>query len=300
MLYLVSWISLPAFISPSHFQCDYIAIFLFSYNIVLRPVTLACGHSGCQNCMETWAESKVTPVCPQCRAKFRKEELKINVTMDKATRDLPVKCNSQGCQWKGNYSDANDHLKHCPKVRERCPNEGCQHVAAREEMTAHACPKERIACSGCQLRVTREKLQFHRRSLCRDSAALCPLRCGASLPRYVALIRIIEHCDVLVLAIVLSEEIFNMNSSIPVFSPFKSKITGSPNLCLVSHITERCDSAAFLKYNWKRRVIFHDQETIWETDIMPIIQWGSRGRAKWYSQMTLSPPSPPTIPSTGL
>nr|XP_058941722.1 TNF receptor-associated factor 5-like [Pocillopora verrucosa]XP_058968596.1 TNF receptor-associated factor 5-like [Pocillopora verrucosa] len=133
--------------------------------------------------METWAESTATPLCPQCRATFRKEELRLNVAMDKATRDLPVKCNSQGCQWKGNYSDANDHLRHCPKVRERCPNEGCQHVAAREEMTAHACPKERIACSGCQLSVTRERLQFHRTSLCRNSAVLCPLRCGASLPR---------------------------------------------------------------------------------------------------------------------
>ncbi|XP_027052823.1 RING finger protein 151-like [Pocillopora damicornis] len=94
------------------------------YSIVSRPVTLACGHSGCKNCMETWAESTATPLCPQCRATFRKEELRLNVAMDKASRDLPVKCNSQGCQWKGNYSDANDHLRHCPKVRERCPNEG--------------------------------------------------------------------------------------------------------------------------------------------------------------------------------
>ena len=193
------WLSYFAIVFvTAHFQYYYTAIFLFSYSIVSRPVTLACGHSGCKNCMETWAESTATPLCPQCRATFRKEELRLNVAMDKATRDLPVKCNSQGCQWKGNYSDANDHLRHCPKVRERCPNEGCQHVAAREEMTAHACPKERIACSGCQLSVTRERLQFHRTSLCRNSAVLCPLRCGASLPRYVVLIRIIQHYDILV------------------------------------------------------------------------------------------------------
>ena len=194
------WLSYFAIVFvTAHFQCYYTATFLFSYSIVSRPVTLACGHSGCKNCMETWAESTATPLCPQCRATFRKEELRLNVAMDKATRDLPVKCNSQGCQWKGNYSDANDHLRHCPKVRERCPNEGCQHVAAREEMTAHACRKERIACSGCQLSVTRERLQFHHTSLCRNSAVLCPLRCGASLPRYVVLIRIIQHCDILVL-----------------------------------------------------------------------------------------------------
>ena len=114
-----SWLSYFAIIFVNaHFQCYYTAIFLFSYSIVSRPVTLACGHSGYKNCMETWAESTATPLCPQCRATFRKEELRINVAMDKGTQDLPVKCNSQTCQWKGNYSDANDHLKHCPKVRE--------------------------------------------------------------------------------------------------------------------------------------------------------------------------------------
>ena len=113
------WLSYFAIVFvTAHFQCYYTATFLFSYSIVSRPVTLACGHSGCKNCMETWAESTATPLCPQCRATFRKEELRLNVAMDKASRDLPVKCNSQGCQWKGNYSDANDHLKHCPKVRE--------------------------------------------------------------------------------------------------------------------------------------------------------------------------------------
>ena len=91
-----SWLSYFAIIfGNAHFQCYYTAIFLFSYSIVSRPVTLACGHSGYKNCMETWAESTATPLCPQCRATFRKEELRINVAMDKATQDLPVKCNSQ-------------------------------------------------------------------------------------------------------------------------------------------------------------------------------------------------------------
>ena len=169
-----SWLSYFAIIFVNaHFQCYYIAIFLFSYSIVPRPVTLACGHSGYKNCMETWAESTATPLCPQCRATSRKEELRINVATDKATQDLPVKCNSQSCQWKGNYSDANDHLRHYPKVQERCPNEGRQHMAAWEEMTANACPKERIPCSGCQLSVTREKLQFHRTSLCIITTVCC-------------------------------------------------------------------------------------------------------------------------------
>lgn len=116
------WLSYFAIVFvTAHFQCYYTATFLFSYSIVSRPVTLACGHSGCKNCMETWAESTATPLCPQCRATFRKEELRLNVAMDKATRDLPVKCNSQGCQWKGNYSDANDHLRHCQKYERGAP-----------------------------------------------------------------------------------------------------------------------------------------------------------------------------------
>ena len=117
-----SWLSYFAIIFVNaHFKCYYTAIFLFSYSIVSRPVTLACGHSGYKNCMETWAESTATPLCPQCWATFQKEELRINVAMDKATQDLPVKCNSQTCQWKGNYSDANDHLRHCPNEERGAP-----------------------------------------------------------------------------------------------------------------------------------------------------------------------------------
>ena len=78
----------------------------------------------------------------------------------------------------------------------------------------------------------------------------------------------------------------------------KLRNTSSPNLCLVSCNTGRCDSAAFLKNNWQRGIKFHEQETIWETEIMPIFLWGSK-RGPVILPIALSPPKPPP-PTTSL
>lgn len=166
------------------FSRDCIAVFTFSLNIITKPVTFGCGHSGCLNCLTTLV-SIATPKCPLCRAPFKGDELTINVSMDRMTRNLPLKCNSQGCEWQGSYSEAEGHWKQCPKVEESCPNDSCVHMAVREEMAAHmdACPKQKISCPDCKLSVTREWLGRHRTSMCSDSAMQCPLRCGTSIQR---------------------------------------------------------------------------------------------------------------------
>ena len=96
--------------------------------MLLKPVTLSCGHSGCENCLTTLARI-ATPTCHECRAPFTANGLKLNVVMDKMTRALKVKCLSRGCGWRGIYPKAEDHCNECPKLEERCRNEHCTHVA---------------------------------------------------------------------------------------------------------------------------------------------------------------------------
>ena len=152
---------------------------------MMKPVTLGCGHSGCENCLVTLASIRA-PKCPQCREPYRREQLSINVTLDNMTTNLEVNCTNKGCAWKGVYSEAEGHFNQCPKMEEKCPNEGCSHMAARETMATHlnACPKQKIPCQDCQMLVLRDRLDRHRASMCGNSVVQCPL-CGTQLTRYV-------------------------------------------------------------------------------------------------------------------
>ena len=80
----------------------------------------------------------------------------------------------------------------------------------------------------------------------------------------------------------------------------KLRTTSSPNLCLVSCNTGRCDSAAFLKNNWQRGIKFHEQETIWETEIMPIfcgdLREGPCDTSNCFKSPLTPPPQPPLSP----
>lgn len=163
-----------------------IAMFLSSLNVILKPITLSCGHSGCEKCLANLARI-ATPKCHTCRTPFTANGLKLNVIMDTMTRDLNVKCLSGGCEWSGIYPEAEDHYNECPKLEERCKNEHCTHVAARETMPAHedVCPKQKLPCMDCKLLVPRDGIQHHHDFMCVNSPVQCPLECGTLLPRYV-------------------------------------------------------------------------------------------------------------------
>ncbi|SCV72170.1 BQ2448_4864 [Microbotryum intermedium] len=60
--------------------------------LMVRPVTLACGHSGCFTCLQVWfdrgADSKT---CPTCRGVVTFSEalsLKVNVVLEDVIREL--------------------------------------------------------------------------------------------------------------------------------------------------------------------------------------------------------------------
>lgn len=187
MRYLVSFeIPIRQLLGVKITDVECIAMLLSSLNVMLKPVTLSCGHSGCEKCLTTLARI-ATPTCHECRAPFTANGLKLNVVMDKMTRALKVKCLSRGCGWRGIYPKAEDHCNECPKLEESCRNEHCTHVAPRETMPAHEdiSPKQKLQCMGCKLLVPRDGLQHHHDLMCINSPVECPLECGTLLPRYV-------------------------------------------------------------------------------------------------------------------
>lgn len=175
--------SILCLICAVNFQSRQQSQFSFSLDIMKKPVTLGCGHSGCENCLSTLASIRA-PNCPHCRVPYRSDQLSLNVAMDNVITTLEVRCTNQGCEWKGAYSEAERHYKECPKMEKKCPNEGCSQMVARETIAAHlnSCAKQKIPCQDCRLLVARDRLDRHRASMCGLSVAQCPL-CGTQLTR---------------------------------------------------------------------------------------------------------------------
>ena len=156
---------------------------------MLKPVTLNCGHSGCQNCIQQLAIER-GPQCPTCRDPFDVKTLQVNYTLDGITSDLPVLCLSKGCKWLGEHRDAAVHYEECPKLEIHCSNDQCQHVAIREHMAAHTatCVKRKLPCPNCKKSVIWESMPSHQMEQCTNAVTHCPLGCGSTMLRYAIMI----------------------------------------------------------------------------------------------------------------
>ena len=189
MLYLVSFIFVQD-VDFCHLQTKQNFkqhSFYSSFNTMLKPISLNCGHSGCQTCFGDMNANlrSSTIKCPICRTLCNVQTLNVNVALDNLTQDLAVECQNLGCDWKGRYGDAQKHFKECPKLESQCENEGCEHMLAREHMADHAesCAKRKVRCPDCSKSVISDRLSQHRSSRCDHASTQCPLSCRTSLPR---------------------------------------------------------------------------------------------------------------------
>ena len=154
---------------------------------MVKPVTLACGHSGCQNCLTMLLSTESSPKCPLCKKRLNDSTtLYVNVALNDITAKLDIQCTNSGCQLQGKLDNHIEHASTCGKMPIKCRNRGCSKVMTREEMAIHIsqCEKQDIPCRDCGKSVTRDSLKEHIDSLCSHKRIPCPLSCGANLPRY--------------------------------------------------------------------------------------------------------------------
>ena len=155
---------------------------------MLKPVTLVCGHSGCQDCLATLVATKTLPCCPLCQQLISSgTALNVNIVLDGITAKLDIQCTNTGCEWKGKYEEHMQHSNICGKLPVKCDNIGCGDTVRREEMAIHIsqCQKQEIPCQDCGKGVARDSMGHHVDSLCSHKRIPCPLSCGINLPRYV-------------------------------------------------------------------------------------------------------------------
>lgn len=164
-----------------------IAFFFFFFSsagIMLKPVTLRCGHSGFYDCYEkivaTQQQSGRTKgLCAECRYQFGKDELSIHVAMRKLANKLEVTCPNKGCNWNGKFPDAENHGNDCVKRVVSCLN-GCAFRSERENIHVHlsSCTKGKVECPQCRKTVERAELSHHG---CMYANLPCPLGCETDI-----------------------------------------------------------------------------------------------------------------------
>ena len=100
-----------------------VTIFVVSFNFtslstMVKPVTLACGHSSCQSCLATAFAMSSSPKCPLCKMVFPSgAALNVNIVLDDITSRMEITCTNSGWEWVGKLVSHSQHSNTCSKKR---------------------------------------------------------------------------------------------------------------------------------------------------------------------------------------
>ena len=104
--------------------------------------------------------------------------------VEESIRILRIKCPLlRDCDWKGELSEAETHLKDCLFVLIECKK--CKHIIHRGDEGEHEsnyCPKRIIDCEYCEM-IGKAKYKEEHLQCCREYPVNCPNECGAKLLR---------------------------------------------------------------------------------------------------------------------
>jgi TNF receptor-associated factor 4 len=158
--------------------------------LVLRdPQLTRCGHHLCNCCLKQLKyKGRNHFKCPTCR-----DDLTNNFFPDKhinrKIKSLQVYCNNKddGCQWKGDLKDIEDHLQECPYQLVSCSND-CGMNLQRRHLQNHLendCPKRLIKCQYCNEEGRHQVITGDHLGVCPEYPTRCTNEgCGQLIPRH--------------------------------------------------------------------------------------------------------------------
>ena len=148
-------------------------------------MSLACGHSYCNDCIvrAVGAQTTANKTCPSCRTTIADLSFRISITINAIISKTKVRCSISGCPWTGEHHEKEAHQYACEFCERNCPY-GCVGNFILRSVLQHLqiCPYKRINCQYCLMKVARFCAKAHEEN-CPQAPRPCPLGCDKTLSR---------------------------------------------------------------------------------------------------------------------
>ena len=103
---------------------------------------ICCGIIFCKECLIRWISEK--PKCPICKNQLKNESNYVRSIKDnnklfyKTLKKFNIKC-PNGCEWKGEWGNLDNHLIDCEKGLKECKYKdiGCEFIGEKEKIKEH-------------------------------------------------------------------------------------------------------------------------------------------------------------------
>lgn len=134
-----------------------------------------CGKLYCLSCL---TESRLySNKCPNCRKDGKSFP---DMRSERQIKALKVSCQNDGCKWRGQLRDLDDHGNTCEFTIVGCPNE-CRAQIQRRKLQAHVystCPKRMFTCPHCKEAGMYADITTTHLRKCPGVKIQCPFSCG--------------------------------------------------------------------------------------------------------------------------
>jgi len=142
-------------------------------------LSVCCGHTFCKSCLDG---PSLCVSCPMCREQpFTTVPNKQN---KRAINSLQIYCinREKGCNWKGEVSNASDHLENssgCQFEDVICYNQ-CGATFERWYLLEHTqtCPRRMVVCQHCGVAGEFQIIEGNHKEACPKFPLSCPNSCG--------------------------------------------------------------------------------------------------------------------------
>ena len=149
--------------------------------------TRCCGNLYCNGCVQQLRNVGNNFNCPTCRVGLA-DNYYPDQRADREIKFLQVYCNNKddGCQWKGDLKDIEDHLQECPDQLVSCSNDCGMDSLQRRHLQNHLendCPKRLIKCQYCNKEGRHQVITGDHLGVCPEYPTRCTNEgCGRLIP----------------------------------------------------------------------------------------------------------------------